>query len=173
MIEKFAIYPFSNNEPRSIEQINTVGLLGAQAILYSTSKSTTFSYHSKANFNAHSFTIELGKVHPFGQNPREKFEQTKENLIKLLNDTLKVPSELLSDLKIFEVHHSIIKETDEFDFYFPDSTQNFTLFKKGEKIYRENNRDYVCDCDVRVVFPNKKVVNGQRAALLVKERSEL
>jgi succinylglutamate desuccinylase len=167
--EKFAIYPFSPNKERSIEQMNIMGLLGANVILYSTSKSTTFSYHTSANYNAHSFTVELGKVHPFGQNPIENFKKTRENLKKFLNGTLEIGHKLSNDIIAYQVHHSVIKETEEFDFYFPDNTENFTLFKKGEKIYKDRDTEYIADCDVRVIFPNKNVINGQRAALLVVE----
>lgn len=167
--EKFAIYPFINDRERSIEQMNIMGLLGADVILYSTSKSTTFSYHTSSNYGAHSFTVELGKVHPFGQNPTKNFEKTRTNLRKLLEGSLEVNNQLDEGITIYKVHKSVIKETDDFDFYFPDSTENFTLLPKGEKIYKDKGVDYITDCDVRVIFPNKKVVNGQRAALLVVE----
>lgn len=168
-IEKFAISPYSPTNIESNEQLNMMEALGAEAILFSKSESTTFSYHTKSLYGAHSFTVELGKVHPFGENPSESFTKTRMNLRKILSKEITVSSELNKDLKLFNVHHSAIKKSDDFDFYFPDDTKNFTLFKKGEKIYHDLGKDYIADKDMRVIFPNKDVIIGQRAALLIIE----
>ena len=169
--EKFAIYPYCPDREKSIEQMNTMEALDANIILFSTSKATTFSYHTSSIYNSHSFTVELGKVHPFGKNPQESFIRTRESLSQLLSDQLIVSHELHENVVKYQVQLSLIKNSEKFAFHFPETTENFTLFKADELVYFDGEKDCTLGEDLRIVFPNQNVVIGQRAALFVKQEN--
>ena len=64
--EKFAVYPYLHDRIHSKGQLAFLAACGVKTILLSESSTTTFSYFSSYQYNAHAFTVELGKVRPFG-----------------------------------------------------------------------------------------------------------
>ena len=72
--EKFAVYPFQHGKPRKPEQLQLMLACGVNTILLSESPTTTFSYFSSNEFGADAFTVELGKVRPFGENDMSRFQ---------------------------------------------------------------------------------------------------
>lgn len=170
--EKFALYPFLHERKHCEKQISFIEDLGLDALVFSTNPSTTFSYHTSFNFNSHSFTVELGKVYRFGENPQENFKQAKTILEQLLEGSYEYSARSLKTLKLYDIEQSIIKNNDSFRFYFPDSTVNFELFQKDQKLWSEDGKDYFATKEkMRILFPNAGVKNGQRAGLLIIERS--
>lgn len=166
--EKFAVYPFLHGKPYSRSQLSFMKACGVKTILLSESATTTYSYHSSLNHDAHSFTVELGKVQPFGQNDMARFEDARNALTALVCEPVLTLSEDLDDMMIYRVNQVINKQADDFELHFADDTPNFMDFEKGYKLASETGADYYAEQDGEaVVFPNANVAIGQRAILTV------
>lgn len=167
--EKFAVYPFLHGKPYSKEQLAFLSACQVNTILLSQSPTTTFSYYSSLHHNAHAFTVELGRVMPFGQNDMSKFTALTLNLTELLTKpTANVPDYAQCDIEIYTVNQVINKHYDDFALHFDDNIANFTTFAKGELMASETNCEYRAQYDGEaIVFPNAKVAIGQRALLTV------
>ena len=166
-IEKFAMSPFSRTKTLSKTQAALLSDIGIEAIVQGNAPATTFSYHSSSLFDAHSFTLELGKVRPFGENCSTMQGRLERILISLLDDSYQFHSEV-SDLKYFTVDHEIIRNKDDFNFSFSEDVANFTSFKKGELISVDAKEEYHSNKDgSSILFPNSKVRIGQRACLII------
>lgn len=61
-----------------------LGTCGVRTILLSSGPTTTFSYYSSHRHGAHAFTVELGKVRPFGENDMTRFIETRQALQDLV-----------------------------------------------------------------------------------------
>ncbi|MCV5533608.1 succinylglutamate desuccinylase/aspartoacylase family protein, partial [Escherichia coli] len=61
-----------------------LGACGVRTNLLSASPTTTFSYYSSRQHGAHAFTVELGKVRPFGENDMTRFIETRQALQELV-----------------------------------------------------------------------------------------
>lgn len=167
--DKFAVYPFLHGRPRSQQQIAFLSACGVNTILLSESATTTFSYFSSNRFGAHAFTVELGKVRPFGQNDMSQFKQVRQTLKKLIcEEQLSLDEHDISAVQIYRVNQTINKTQDDFALHFADDIPNFTDFPQGFKLASETGHIYYCEQDGEaIVFPNAKVENGQRALLTV------
>jgi succinylglutamate desuccinylase len=82
--DKFAVYPFQNGRAWDKYQLQVLLACGLNTILLSGSPTTTFSYYSANEFAAQAFTVELGKVKPFGQNNMADFDDFVCTLTQLL-----------------------------------------------------------------------------------------
>lgn len=166
--EKFAIYPFIEGKKHSCEQIKDLEKMGIEAILFSNKKASTFSHFTSEYLEAYGFTLELGKVHPFGQNPQENFKDCHRTLVELITgQDSKGP---VTKAICYSVEYEILKKSNHFHFNFPSDTKNFTPFKKDFVIFEDNKDIFKAPEDgLRIVFPNEKVAIGQRSGLLVKE----
>lgn len=166
--EKFAIYPFVEKRELNTEVLDNLESMGIEAILFSNKKATTFSHYTSEFLRACGITVELGKVHPFGQNPQESFVACKQTLIELIAD--KKPTMKNKKAIAYNVKCEIIKKSEDFKFNFDKNTKNFTRFDKGTHLYTEGEQQWHTDEDgLRIVFPNEKVAIGERTGLLVKE----
>ena len=167
--EKFAVYPFLHGNPRSVEQIRFLAACGVNTILLSESPTTTFSYFSSNTFGAHAFTVELGKVQPFGHNDMSRFEAAKETFEALISkDEPQLPQFDESSTYIYRVNQVINKHSEDFELTFDEQTPNFTDYAKGHVLARESGKEYVAEYDGEaIVFPNANVALGQRALLTV------
>lgn len=166
--EKFAVYPFLHERNYNLEQLGFLAACGVKTILLSENPTTTFSYFSSVNFNAHAFTVELGKVRPFGQNDMSRFEAAKSALVSLVSLSDFSPTVSLDDLDIFRVNQVINRHEEDFVLHFDDDMPNFTGFAKGELLASETGREYRAEFEGEaIVFPNAKVALGQRALLTV------
>ena len=85
--EKFAVYPFTHGATYSRQQLQFLLSCGVDTVLLNQAPTTTFSYFSARQFNAHAFTVELGKVRPFGENDRTKFAAAESTLRNLISQT--------------------------------------------------------------------------------------
>ena len=167
--EKFAIYPYQAGKPWDKEQLSFMASCGVNTILFGHGPSGTFSYFSSANFAAHAFTIELGKVRPFGENNMANFQAMTNNLSALISDE-EIP--LISfdnnDFNLFEALGDITKVSDEFELYVADEASNFTDYPVGTLLSTDMNQEYRTTLPGEsIVFPNANVGNGQRAVLMV------
>lgn len=167
--EKFAIYPYQAGKPWDKEQLSFMASCGVNTILFGHGPSGTFSYFSSANFAAHAFTIELGKVRPFGENDMANFQAMTDNLSALVSDeeiTLKNFDN--NDFNLFKALGDITKVSDKFELYIADKASNFTDYPVGTLLSTDTNQEYRTTLPGEsIVFPNANVGNGQRAVLMV------
>ncbi len=167
--EKFAVYPFLHGKPYSKSQLAFLSCCDVNTILLSQSPTTTFSYFSSVNYNAHAFTVELGKVMPFGKNDMSKFNAVRSSLINLITEKhLTLPAYEACPIEVYQVNQVINKQQEDFALHFSDSLANFESFKKDDVLASETGKVYKAKVDGEaVVFPNANVAIGQRAILTV------
>jgi succinylglutamate desuccinylase len=167
--DKFAVYPFRDNKPWVKEQLQFMLACGIDTILFSNSPTTTFSYFSSNEFGAHAFTVELGKVKPFGENDMTKFVDVTVSLTRLISGkSLELADYKKQDFNFFEINQVINRHSDFFTFNFSDDVENFADFAIGtviaidgkQKIKTQNSGE-------AIIFPNADVAIGQRALLTV------
>ncbi len=162
----FAIRPYSNSAISEASKKLLLGM-GIEAVLQHNKPSTTFSYFSVERHNAEAYTLELGKVRPFGENNSDDFKLAISCLESLIAD--EEISEYRSEHLIeYKVVGEIIRHSDEFKFYVADDVENFTQFPQGSLIAEDIDYNYrVAYQSEAVVFPNPGVPIGQRAAVMV------
>jgi len=167
--EKFSVYPYLNGRAYSTLQLQIMLASGVNTILLSNSPTTTFSYFSSDQFGADAFTVELGKVRPFGQNDMTRFIEVKHTLNALMSGgDMALADYKETDFNLFKVSRAIDKTEDIFQFYFADDVVNFTSFPVGFLLASEGNTQYkIVDEGEAIVFPNANVANGNRAVLMV------
>jgi succinylglutamate desuccinylase len=165
--EKFAIYPYRPGRAFSAEQIMFLADCGVDTILFHHEPTTTFSYYSSQQFQADAFTVELGKVMPFGENDMSRFAQTHTMLEKLITETALAPVEFDSTkVNLYKVSRSINKHFDDFEFSFAGNAENFSAFSQGEVLATEGGVDIKVEHPQEaIVFPNANVPIGQRTVL--------
>ena len=167
--EKFVVMPYLDDErEHSAKQFGFLAACGVNTFLLSSAPTTTFSYFSTATCKARGFTVELGKVRPFGENDMARFEAARASLIALLSETDYAPEANLDSLLIYRVNQVINRNHADFKLHFDDDTPNFSDFKQGEVLASEPGCEYVAEHEGEaIVFPNAKVAIGQWALLTV------
>lgn len=167
--EKFAVYPYRHGKPWKTSQLCFLLACGVNTILLSNGPTTTFSYFSSNEFDADAFTVELGKVRPFGQNDMNRFEQARKTLTALISEPeLELPEYNEADFDIFTINQVINRTKEDFRLNFDDDTPNFTDFPVGYVLAEEPGTVYkVQQQGEAIVFPNANVALGQRALLTV------
>lgn len=167
--DKFAVYPFLHGKAHSREQLQFLLACGVNTILLSESPTTTFSYFSSTQFGAHAFTVELGKVKPFGHNNMDDFADAKATLTSLIVEAnLALPPFDEQQLLLYRVNQVINREKEDFSLHFADDVPNFTDYSAGTLLASEPGVEYRAQQDGEaIVFPNAKVALGQRALLTV------
>ncbi|MDT0594142.1 succinylglutamate desuccinylase [Glaciecola petra] len=167
--EKFAVYPFLHGREYDLEQLAFLSACDVNTILLSQSPTGTFSYYSSFYHHAHSFTVELGKVKPFGENDMRNFSAVKKQLIALLSKE-QVLLKHYNDcpITVFKVNQVINREHENFSLGFSENIANFTEFDKGDVLAIENGTPINATHNGEaIVFPNAEVAIGQRALLTV------
>lgn len=167
--DKFAVYPFLNGRKHCKQQLQFLLSCGINTILISNSPTTTFSYFSTNEFNAHAFTVELGKVKPFGANNMDDFKLTKQALTRLLaGQDLALTSFDESDFNVFEIYKTINRVNEDFHLNFADEAENFTDYPLDYILATDGDIDHkVTVPGEAIIFPNANVDIGQRALLTV------
>lgn len=167
--EKFAVYPFTHGAPRKPEQLVFLQKCGVNTIMLSESPTTTFSYFSARQFNADAFTVELGKVRPFGENDMTRFEAARQTLTQLATeDDIDLSGFDESGFYIYRVNQIINRTKENFRLNFADDVPNFTDYEKGTVLAEEEGVQYIAEQNGEaIVFPNANVALGQRALLTV------
>jgi len=167
--DKFAVYPFRHGKPWKKSQLQFMLACGVNTILLSHSPTTTFSYFSSNEFNADAFTVELGKVKPFGENDMTKFAQVKETLTRLVSgQDLLLKNYDENDFSIYEIYQTINRQGEDFSLSFSDDVENFTDFPKGTVLATDDGREIKTEiAGEAIIFPNANVAIGQRALLTV------
>ena len=167
--DKFAVYPFRQNKPWVKAQLQFMLACGINTILFSNSPTTTFSYFSSNEFDAHAFTVELGKVMPFGENDMTKFSKVKASLSALISEkSLTLPEYNDDDFSFFEIDQIIDRQYENFKLHFADDVENFTDFPIGTVIATDGDKAIKTKKQGEaIIFPNANVAIGQRALLTV------
>jgi len=167
--DKFAVYPFLHGAPRKKSQLQFLNACGVSTILLSHSPTTTFSYFSSNEFGADAFTVELGKVRPFGENDMSQFSKVRTTLTKLVSgQDLELTPYKASDFNLYEISQVIDRQHESFSLTFDDDVENFTDFPKGHVLALDGNNEVKTAQDGEaIIFPNANVAIGQRAMLTV------
>ncbi|WP_422121139.1 succinylglutamate desuccinylase [Neptunicella marina] len=167
--EKFAVYPYLHGKKWNRSQIEFLQACGVNTFLLSGSPTTTFSYFSSHQFGAHAFTVELGKVKPFGQNDMSRFAAADRCLRRLICEiTPNFASDVDETALLYKINQVINKTHPDFKLHFSDDIPNFTDFAKGTVLASESGNEYCTEQDGEaIVFPNADVALGQRALLTV------
>ncbi|NMP32685.1 succinylglutamate desuccinylase [Thalassotalea sp. M1531] len=171
--DKFAVYPFRHGKPWKKSQLAFLKACDVNTILLSHSPTTTFSYYSSNNFGADAFTVELGKVMPFGENDMTKFIKVRQTLINFVSgQALDITAYQEEDFNIFEIDQTINKHTENFTLNFADDVENFTDYPIGYVLATDGDIEHkVRTQGEAIIFPNANVALGQRALLTVKPTS--
>lgn len=165
--EKFAISP-NNNSAQLAEEFQLLKHAGVEAVIMTRSKSGTFSAYTAGQCNAISFTIELGKTMPFGENHLNNFTDFSKFLREKIGWPLKNFS-LKEYPKLFRVSRELLKQSEMFRLCFPKDAENFTQCAVGTVLAKDQNYEYKVENDEeRFVFPNADVAIGQRALVIIK-----
>jgi len=167
--DKFAVYPFRQNKPWIKEQLQFMLACGINTILFSNAPTTTFSYFSSNEFGAHAFTVELGKVKPFGENDMVKFTGVIGSLTALISgQPLALIEYKKEDFSFFEINQVIDRHCNDFTLNFSDDVENFTDFAIGTVIAQDGEQEIKTQqTGEAIIFPNANVAIGQRALLTV------
>lgn len=167
--DKFAVYPFRHNKPWVKSQLQFMLACGVNTILFSNAPTTTFSYFSSNEFNAHAFTVELGKVKPFGENDMANFAGIKASLLALVSgQPLPLKPYNKADFSFFEIDQVIDRHHENFVLNFADDVENFTDFPIGTVLAIDGEHEIKTAKEGEaIIFPNANVALGQRALLTV------
>ncbi|WP_325049924.1 succinylglutamate desuccinylase [Pseudidiomarina tainanensis] len=167
--EKFAVYPFTHGGPYKMEQLTYLAECGVDTILLNQAPTTTFSYYSVREHQADAFTVELGKVRPFGENDMSRFADADAMFRKLISTTeIDLPAFDSNRHHVYDVSRSIDRTAEDFRLNFADDVANFTEFELGHLLAVDGENEYTVEQPgERIIFPNAKVALGQRALLTV------
>ncbi|OIQ26280.1 succinylglutamate desuccinylase [uncultured Vibrio sp.] len=162
----FAVSPRTRHPVRSKALFDFVEQSHIEAVIFSNSPSSTFSWFTAENFSAQALTVELGQVARIGENNLEKLIAFDLSLRDLISSS--EPEHLPRKSVMYRVSRTIVRLHNEFNFLFDDNVENFTSFKHGEVFGHDGEKPLMAkNEDEAIVFPNRHVVVGQRAALMV------
>lgn len=167
--DKFAVYPFRHDQPWKKEQLQFLLACGVNTILLSHSPTTTFSYFSSNEFGADAFTVELGKVRPFGENDMTNFQAVRDTLTAFISQkTLVLKPFDERDFSIYEIYQIINRKHEQFNLTFADDLENFSDFPVGTVLAIDGEEEIKTNTvGEAIIFPNAQVAIGQRALLTV------
>ncbi len=166
--ERFGVYPFVPGRQLPASQITFLSNANIDAVLLQQKEATTFSSFSSLKQNAQSFTLELGKVCPFGENDLTRYKAIDTALRQFIADEQPESTDV-NAVDQFVVCHEIIRTSEQWQFFVADDVSNFTTFKQGELISQDGSDEYrVQEAEEAIVFPNPNVPVGQRAGLMLK-----
>ncbi|UVE19150.1 succinylglutamate desuccinylase [Pseudomonas sp. LS44] len=168
-IEQFALYPWAEGRAHSTHELARLYAAGIEAVLLQSKASITFSSYTYARLGAEAFTLELGKARPFGQNQVVSLDRLDARLRSLISGTEPDVAKSLDGLQLFAVAREVIKRSDEFKLHVPADIENFSELPQGYLLAEDiaGMRWVVEEEGARLIFPNPKVKNGLRAAILV------
>lgn len=168
--EKFALYPYVEGRQVPDTELDFLTDAGIGTVLVQHRPATTFSGFSAGCLGAKSFTLELGKVHPFGHNDLKRLDRLRSALIDLLEQRLPAKAAGPHRPEIFQVVHEVINTGKGFRFHVADDVANFTEYAPGTLIWEDADTEYrVGDQPEAVIFPNPEVPVGHRVALMIRK----
>lgn len=164
---RFVVEPYADSVTHAV-QWQWLAAADMQAVLHQHQHSWTFSHYSKHYHGAQSFTFELGRVAPFGENDMASL-QPMLALLSRLGEGMPPAAQATTSVTYFRVQHELMRHGDAFTLCFADDTPNFTRFAPDTCLAKDDvsGEFRVGDTPLHVVFPNANVEIGARAALLV------
>lgn len=166
--EKFAMSPNVSSSSQFKEQCSMLGQWGVEAMVKTNKQSATYSAFTAQHLGAISFTLELGKARPFGENDLATLSGVISGLNRLVSGNTQAPP-VTKMPKFFTVAAEIIKHSHRFQLCFASTTANFTEFTVGEQLAVDGNHGYTVAVDgERILFPNENVAIGQRALVVIR-----
>ena len=167
--EKFAVYPFLHDKPWQKAEFEFLQACDVTTVLLMQTPASTFSYYASNSHGADAFTIELGKVQPFGKNDMSRFSKARAALRQLVSsDTVQTQRFDEQQFQLYQVYRAINKQTQEFKLHFADDVENFTSYPLGTLLATDGDTEYRVEREGEaIIFPNAKVAIGQRAMLMV------
>ena len=168
-IEQFALYPWKEGRQHSRRELARLRAAGMEAVLLQNKPSIVFSSYTYDKLGAESFTLELGKARPFGQNQQVNIKPLHARLVQIIDGSETEDEESLQGLQLFSVAREIIKHSDAFRLHLPVDVENFSELNKGYVLAEDlaDSRWIVEEEAARIIFPNPKVKNGLRAGILI------
>ncbi|QBZ91410.1 succinylglutamate desuccinylase [Pseudomonas viciae] len=168
-IEQFALYPWKEGRQHSRRELARLRAAGMEAVLLQNKPSIVFSAYTYDQLGAESFTLELGKARPFGQNDGVNVSLLETRLQQIIEGREPEMDEGLDGLQLFSVAREIIKHSDSFRLNLPASVENFSELAKGYVLAEDiaQTRWVIEEEGARIIFPNPKVKNGLRAGILI------
>lgn len=168
-IEQFALYPWCEGRAHSRLELARLRAAGIEAVLLQSKASITFSGYTYAQLEAEAFTLELGKARAFGQNQLVNLDRLEQRLECLIEGREPELEAGLNGLQLFAVAREVIKHSDAFALHLPAEVENFSELPVGYLLAEDiaGTRWVIDQAGTRVIFPNPKVKNGLRAAILV------
>lgn len=168
--ETFALYPYLEDRQVPETELDFLTDAGIGTVLLQHRRATTFSGFSAECLGAESFTLELGKVRPFGHNNLKRLDRLRSALIDLLEQRPPAKAAGPHRPEIFQVVHEVINTGEGFRFHVADDVANFTEYAPGTLIWEDADTEYrVGDQPEAVIFPNPKVPVGHRVALMIRK----
>lgn len=169
-VERFALKPFVDAKSTQTISTNAKRILtgfGVEALVYQHKRATTFSSHTAQNYGSESFTLELGKVHAFGENDLAAYNDALVTIKGLVSNS--AAEVKYSEIQEFAVCHEILVDDTDFKLHVEDDAPNFSQFAKDACIHASSKSRYCVVNDLEhLIFPNAKVPLGQRAGLMLK-----
>jgi len=166
--KKFAVSPNASELPITQQQFALLSQWGIEAILTTAKKNSTYSNFTANYCGAISFTVELGKVKPFGENDLDEFSSVIDGLVAAISDD-EDTSPTNTAVKRFSVAVEVVKKTEHFRLCFPIDTVNFTEFKIDQVLATDEDYQYiVTNSGERILLPNENVAIGQRALVIIR-----
>ncbi|MBT2341878.1 MULTISPECIES: succinylglutamate desuccinylase [Pseudomonas] len=168
-IEQFALYPWKDGRQHSRRELARLRAAGMEAVLLQNKPSIVFSAYTYDQLGAESFTLELGKARPFGQNDGVNVSLLETRLQQIIEGNEPELDEGLEGLQLFSVAREIIKHSDSFRLNLPADIENFSALEKGYVLAEDiaQSRWVIEEEGARIIFPNPKVKNGLRAGILI------
>lgn len=168
-IEQFALYPWKEGRAHSRRELARLRAAGMEAVLLQNKPSIVFSAYTYDQLGAESFTLELGKARPFGQNEGVNVGLLETRLQQIIEGNEPELDEGLDGLQLFSVAREIIKHSDSFRLNLPADIENFSELEKGYVLAEDiaQTRWVIEEEGARIIFPNPKVKNGLRAGILI------
>lgn len=168
-IEQFALYPWKEGRQHSRRELARLRAAGLEAVLLQNKPSIVFSAYTYDQLGAESFTLELGKARPFGENDGVNVSLLETRLQQIIEGTEPESDESLDGLQLFSVAREIIKHSDSFRLNLPADIENFSELGKGYVLAEDiaQTRWVIEEEGARIIFPNPKVKNGLRAGILI------
>ena len=169
---KFAIYPYLADGNWQQAYLQWLTNADIEAILLANKVSGTFSCYTSLHFNAHAFTIELGKARPFGMNDHNTLSRFKSALKDLLsNHEAMVHQPTPQAPRVFKVVAEVLRHQEQFNLNLSKDFANFTGLENGYQLTEDGDNSYVINGEHQaIVFPNDQVPIGQRVALVIEPR---
>ncbi|HGS4461000.1 TPA: succinylglutamate desuccinylase [Vibrio metschnikovii] len=162
----FAVSPKTRHPVRSRALMAFIESAHIEAVMLSNAPASTFSWFSAEHFAAQAMTVELGQVAKLGENDLARLAAFDLALRDLI--AAEQSEHLAKKTIMYRVSRTIVRLHEDFDFRFGDDVENFTSFMHGEVFGHDGDKPLMAKNEGEaIVFPNRKVAIGQRAALMV------